>query len=108
MRTQDLPFDHPRDRGEHHKKMPWALNPNSMSPTGNARRTGLHYQPAVRLRRPRGRAGQRAGRAAVLRRTAVGYRAIQEFLERTGTGIVEATFLPADEIGRGSGYLDKE
>jgi hypothetical protein len=33
---------------------------------------------------------------------------VREFLERTGTGIVEATFLPADEIGRGSGYLDKD
>lgn len=38
---------------------------------------------------------------------AVGYRVVQQFLEQTGTGIVEATFLPADEIVRGSGYFDR-
>lgn len=37
---------------------------------------------------------------------AVGYRVVRQFLEETGASIVEATFLPADEIVRGSGYFD--
>lgn len=37
---------------------------------------------------------------------AVGYRAVKAFLERTGTSVVDATFLPADEIVARSGYFE--
>jgi len=37
---------------------------------------------------------------------AVGYRVVRQYLEETGASVAEATFLPADEIVRGSGYLD--
>jgi len=37
---------------------------------------------------------------------AVGYRVVRQYLEETGASITEATFLPADEIVRGSGYFD--
>ncbi len=36
---------------------------------------------------------------------AVGYQVVRAFLERTGTDIVAATFLPADEIVKASGYF---
>lgn len=37
---------------------------------------------------------------------AVGYRTVQAFLERTGTSIEDATFLPADQIVAESGYFE--
>jgi uncharacterized protein YjaZ len=36
---------------------------------------------------------------------AIGYHAVQAFLERSGLSIEEATFLPAKEIVRGSGFF---
>ena len=39
---------------------------------------------------------------------AVGYRAVRRFVEETGASIVEATFLPADEIVRSSGYFGRD
>ena len=37
---------------------------------------------------------------------AIGYRTVQAFLARSGLSIEEATFLPSEEIVRGSGFFD--
>jgi uncharacterized protein YjaZ len=37
---------------------------------------------------------------------ALGYRVVQAFLQRTGRSVAEATFLPAEQIVRESGYFD--
>jgi uncharacterized protein YjaZ len=37
---------------------------------------------------------------------AVGYRVVQAYLRRSGKGVVEATFVPAEEIIAGSGFFD--
>ncbi|GEM44460.1 DUF2268 domain-containing protein [Deinococcus cellulosilyticus] len=39
---------------------------------------------------------------------AIGYRMVEAFLKRTGKSIVEATYLPWQEIVQGSGYLDTQ
>jgi uncharacterized protein YjaZ len=36
---------------------------------------------------------------------AIGYRVVQAYLQRTGTSIEDATFIPADDIVRDSGYF---
>jgi uncharacterized protein YjaZ len=36
---------------------------------------------------------------------AIGYHVVQAFLARTGTTVAVATFLPADEIVRESGFF---
>jgi uncharacterized protein YjaZ len=38
---------------------------------------------------------------------AIGYHVVQAFLERTGTKIEDATFLPAMEIVKGSGVWER-
>ena len=53
------------------------------------------------------RGGERPGLPAFAG-TAFGYGVVRQFLERTGTGIVEATFLPANGTTvRGPGYFDR-
>lgn len=37
---------------------------------------------------------------------AIGYRIVQAYLQQTGCSVVDATFIPADEIIRESGYFD--
>jgi uncharacterized protein YjaZ len=36
----------------------------------------------------------------------IGYRVVQAFLKRTGKGVVEASFIPAEKIIRESGFFD--